>query len=184
MLRNLTIGKRFIAASALLCVLAALLAAVGYAEIRALRGRLVAVPALIDTRLAVAQWQGETASNAARTVAVLRSADTELGAKLNADMKAVSGRISVLQKRIEALPLSERTKARFAEVGSARGAYIALRDEMLRLRPAPEFGGTLDTRFITGLGTVGERMLILVDIERLMGSEDMQLIDARTRAGA
>ena len=53
-----------------------------------------------------------------------------------------------------------------------------------QIRPAPEFGGTLDTRFITGLGTVGERMLILVDIERLMSSEDMQLIDARTRAPA
>jgi purine-binding chemotaxis protein CheW len=50
-----------------------------------------------------------------------------------------------------------------------------------QIRAAPEFGGTVDTRFITGLGTVGERMLILVDIERLMGSEDMHLIDARTR---
>jgi len=52
-----------------------------------------------------------------------------------------------------------------------------------QIRPAPEFGGTLDTRFITGLGTVGERMLILVDIERLMSSQDMQLIDSRTPAG-
>jgi purine-binding chemotaxis protein CheW len=47
-----------------------------------------------------------------------------------------------------------------------------------QMRPAPEFGGALDTRFITGLGTVGERMLILADIERLMTSADMQLVDA------
>lgn len=53
-----------------------------------------------------------------------------------------------------------------------------------QIRPAPEFGGQLDTRFITGLGTVGERMLILVDIERLMSSDDMQLINARTSAAA
>jgi purine-binding chemotaxis protein CheW len=46
-----------------------------------------------------------------------------------------------------------------------------------QIRPAPEFGGSLDTRFITGLGTVGERMLILTDIERLMTSRDMQLIE-------
>jgi len=46
-----------------------------------------------------------------------------------------------------------------------------------QIRAAPEFGGTLDTRFITGLGTVGERMLILTDIERLMTSRDMQLVD-------
>lgn len=47
-----------------------------------------------------------------------------------------------------------------------------------QIRPAPEFGGTLDTRFITGLGTVDERMLILADIERLLTSEDMQLVDS------
>jgi len=49
-----------------------------------------------------------------------------------------------------------------------------------QIRPAPEFGGSLDTRFITGLGTVGERMLILTDIERLMTSRDMQLIESRS----
>ena len=47
-----------------------------------------------------------------------------------------------------------------------------------QIRPAPEFGASLDTRFITGLGTVGERMLILADIERLMTSADMQLVDS------
>jgi purine-binding chemotaxis protein CheW len=45
-----------------------------------------------------------------------------------------------------------------------------------QIRPAPEFGGALDTRFITGLGTLGERMLILVDIEKLLTSKDMQLV--------
>ncbi|HEU0264332.1 MAG TPA: chemotaxis protein CheW [Geobacterales bacterium] len=44
-----------------------------------------------------------------------------------------------------------------------------------QVRPAPEFGSTLDTSYITGIGTVNERMLILMDIERLMGSDDMQL---------
>ena len=47
-----------------------------------------------------------------------------------------------------------------------------------QIRPAPEFGGALDTRFITGLGTVDKRMLILTDIERLLTSEDMQLVDS------
>ena len=47
-----------------------------------------------------------------------------------------------------------------------------------QMRAAPEFGGTLDTRFITGLGTVGERMLILVDIERLISSRDMHLVES------
>jgi purine-binding chemotaxis protein CheW len=51
-----------------------------------------------------------------------------------------------------------------------------------QIRPAPEFGVALDTRFITGLGTVDERMLILADIERLMTSRDMQLVDHATQA--
>ena len=46
------------------------------------------------------------------------------------------------------------------------------------LRPAPEFGSTLDTRYILGLGTIEDRMIIVVDIEQLMSSEEMALIEA------
>lgn len=46
-----------------------------------------------------------------------------------------------------------------------------------QIRPAPEFGATVNTRFITGIGALDERMLILIDIERLMSSADMALMD-------
>jgi purine-binding chemotaxis protein CheW len=46
------------------------------------------------------------------------------------------------------------------------------------LRPSPEFGSILDTRYILGLGTVEERMIIVVDIERLMTSQEMSLVEA------
>ena len=46
-----------------------------------------------------------------------------------------------------------------------------------QIRPAPEFGATLDTQYIVGLATVDERMIIVVDIERLMTSQDMALVD-------
>jgi purine-binding chemotaxis protein CheW len=46
-----------------------------------------------------------------------------------------------------------------------------------QIKAAPEFGATLDTRYITGIGSVNENMLILVDIEQLMGSDDMQLME-------
>ncbi|CAD85776.1 MULTISPECIES: chemotaxis protein CheW [Nitrosomonas] len=45
------------------------------------------------------------------------------------------------------------------------------------LRPAPEFGGVIDTEYIIGLGTMEERMLILVDIEKLMSSSEMGLLE-------
>ncbi len=47
-----------------------------------------------------------------------------------------------------------------------------------QIRPAPDFSSSFDIRYITGLGTVDERMLILVDIERLMSGSDMALMDA------
>ena len=46
-----------------------------------------------------------------------------------------------------------------------------------QIRPAPEFGASLDTQYIIGLGTVDQRMLILMDIERLMTSREMALTD-------
>ena len=46
------------------------------------------------------------------------------------------------------------------------------------IKPAPEMNSTVDISFITGIASVGERMLILMDIAALMGSADMGLIDA------
>jgi purine-binding chemotaxis protein CheW len=50
-----------------------------------------------------------------------------------------------------------------------------------QIRPAPDFSSsTFDTRYITGLGTIDERMLILVDIEKLMSGADMALMHQAT----
>jgi purine-binding chemotaxis protein CheW len=50
-----------------------------------------------------------------------------------------------------------------------------------QVKAAPEFSGAVDATYITGLGTVranyGERMLILMDIEQLMTSPEMGLMD-------
>jgi purine-binding chemotaxis protein CheW len=45
------------------------------------------------------------------------------------------------------------------------------------IKPAPDLGGAVDTRFLKGVATVGERMLLLLDIERMMRSKDMALTD-------
>ena len=51
---------------------------------------------------------------------------------------------------------------------------VSLKEE--DIHPAPEFGA-LDTQYLTGLATVNDQMLILVDIERLMSSADMALVE-------
>ena len=42
-----------------------------------------------------------------------------------------------------------------------------------QIRPPPQMGGVINTDYLIGLGTIDERMLILVDIDRLMSSEDI-----------
>ena len=49
-----------------------------------------------------------------------------------------------------------------------------------QMRPAPDFSSSFDTQYITGLGTVDERMLILVDIEKLMTGAEMALMEDAT----
>ena len=46
-----------------------------------------------------------------------------------------------------------------------------------QIKPAPEMGTAFNSDYLMGLGTVDERMLILIDIDRLMSSSEMGLID-------
>jgi purine-binding chemotaxis protein CheW len=51
-----------------------------------------------------------------------------------------------------------------------------------QIKPAPDMGASVATEFLQGLGTVGERMLIMLDIDKLMGSEEMGLLAAAKAA--
>jgi purine-binding chemotaxis protein CheW len=46
-----------------------------------------------------------------------------------------------------------------------------------QVKPAPEMGTAFNSDYLIGLGTVDERMLILVDIDKLMSSGEMGLIE-------
>ena len=66
--------------------------------------------------------------------------------------------------------------------GRVVGAVVDSVSDVLELgagtiKPAPEMHTAVDTSFITGIGSINERMLILMDIEALMSSADMGLID-------
>lgn len=53
---------------------------------------------------------------------------------------------------------------------------MALKEE--QLREVPSLVTSIDTKYIVGLATVEQHMLILVDIEKLMSSQEMELMDA------
>ena len=70
--------------------------------------------------------------------------------------------------------------------GRVVGAVVDSVSDVLELsqdliKPAPDMNSTVDTGFITGIASVGERMLILMDIEALMSSADMGLMDSAER---
>lgn len=47
-----------------------------------------------------------------------------------------------------------------------------------QIRAVPDIVSSIDTKFIVGLATVEEKMFILVDIEQLMNSQEMELMDS------
>lgn len=47
-----------------------------------------------------------------------------------------------------------------------------------QLRPPPNFGVAFDSRYLLGLATINEQMIILVDINELISSQEMGLFDA------
>ena len=47
-----------------------------------------------------------------------------------------------------------------------------------QIRDVPTLVTSIDTKYIVGLATVEEQMLILVDIEQLMSSQEMELLDS------
>ena len=66
--------------------------------------------------------------------------------------------------------------------GRVVGAVVDSVSDVLELageaiRPAPQLNTTIDASYITGIGSVADRMLILMDIEALMSSNDMGLMD-------
>ena len=50
---------------------------------------------------------------------------------------------------------------------------ITLADD--QVRQTPGLGSAIETQYIMGLGTVDERMLILIDIEKLMSGSEIGL---------
>ena len=50
------------------------------------------------------------------------------------------------------------------------------------LKPAPEFGEDINAEFVKGLATVGEKMVIMLDIDRLLNSRELSALDSAAKA--
>lgn len=66
--------------------------------------------------------------------------------------------------------------------GHVMGMVVDSVSDMITLRgdqikPPPDFGSVIDIDYLIGVGTVEERLLILVDIDKLMSSSDIGLVE-------
>jgi len=50
------------------------------------------------------------------------------------------------------------------------------------IKPAPQFESQVDAAFVRGIASVGDRMLIVMDIESLLSSSDMGLVKSVAQA--
>ncbi|MHB1057577.1 MAG: chemotaxis protein CheW [Rhodanobacter sp.] len=46
------------------------------------------------------------------------------------------------------------------------------------VKPVPDMGAVVDTRYLKGLATHADRMVMLLDVEKLMRPEDVETLDA------
>ena len=65
--------------------------------------------------------------------------------------------------------------------GTVVGAVVDSVSDVLTLsadmiKPAPQFDAGLDARYVVGLATVGERTLIVLDVQSLMGAAELGIV--------
>ena len=120
---------------------------------------------------------------AAYRLAALAGWDDTIYTHLSA---AVPGEPGVYLLNEFGLAFEEVTASSLVKVdvhGRVVGAVVDSVSDVLELagdviKPAPEMSSSVDTSFITGIASVGERMLILMDIEAFMSGADMGLTDS------
>lgn len=47
-----------------------------------------------------------------------------------------------------------------------------------QIEPPPSFGSRIDTDFILGMGKIGERVVMLLDVDRVLSGEEVKLIES------
>lgn len=54
--------------------------------------------------------------------------------------------------------------------------------EQSNVRPVPDMGTAVDTEYLKGLTSIGERMVLLLDADKLLQPQDAQMLDAALNA--
>ena len=114
-------------------------------------------------------WAGLTEANAARTVAQIVTYDPGVEARMTADIKATTDRISTVQKAIEAMDLSAEEKAQMQKIGNLRKAMIEVRNQAQAAKTAADSEGALkgvNERYVPAVTAYVAALRELVELEQ------------------
>ena len=80
------------------------------------------------------QWNGLTETNAVRNQAMILSGEASVSAAFKEAVTATSDQITVLQKKLESMPITEADRTQLAKIASLRKPVIELRDKARKAR--------------------------------------------------
>jgi methyl-accepting chemotaxis protein len=131
-----------------------------------------------------ATWQGLTALNVNRTLAIAKSGGNEdVKAHFSPMMKATSAQISELQKALEAAGTEPDQKAMFADIAAKRKVYVDTRDQIFQLLDIEDPGAkeALESRLMPMAEAYLQAINAVRDHERERAKAVAELVDADVR---
>jgi len=92
--------------------------------------------------------------------------------RFNLDSKEYDATTVVVVLRIENDKGSDRTMG--VVVDGVSDVYnVPIRD----IKPSPDFGMAVDTEFVNGLATVGEKMIIVLNIDHMLNADELAVVE-------
>jgi len=95
----------------------------------------------------------------------------DLRRRFNLDLLKYGATTVVIVLRVES---ANRSRIMGMVVDAVSDVYNVPTDEM---KPPPDFGTAISIEFVRGLATVDDKMVIMLDIDKLLNSDELRVID-------
>jgi len=150
-LNQLKLGKRLALGFSVILVLVAVICAMGWTKMSQTLYDIDQVHTSQEVARRTEIWQGLTALNVNRALAIAKSGGhEEVKAYFAPLIKATSAQISDLQKGLEREASDDEDRQRFAEIAAKRKAYVDTRDQIFQLLEVEDPGAkeALESRLV------------------------------------
>ena len=122
------------------------------------------------------QWNGLTETNAVRNQAIILSGEPGVAASFKDAVTATSDQITVLQKQLESLPITDADRTQLAKIADFRKPVIELRDKARKARGdgnVDEALKIMNTQYLPALG------LYIASQKELVKMQEQRVVDVQ-----